>query len=512
MTDQPTDSATDVLVLGTTRRPGGDSPEVVAAGQLPAPVADYLAAAAATLGATGAADEVVRLVAVPGVAAASVVLTGLGSSGDGVGTGPGDGTGSLTGAEALRRAAGAALRAVAGQASTVAISLPVSTIAALRAVGEGAYAGCYRYEGRARGGVTEVVIDARGVQSGSTGVDPQRALTAAEVVGRQRTLAMDLTNTPPNLLTPVTFADRVTELAAQTAGSASVEVMTEADLAAAGCGGILGVGQGSAVPPRIVRLSYTPSRALRHVALVGKGITFDTGGLRLKPIEGMLHMKTDMEGAAVVAGAFFGAVELALPVAVTAYLCLAENMVDGNSQRPSDVVTLHNGMSVEILDPDAEGRMVLADGLALACELRPDVVLDIATLTGMQSIGLGQRVAGLMGNDEAFRAQVFDSALAAGEAMWQIPLVEDYRASLETPMADIAHKATPQGGMITAGLFLREFVTGGIPWAHIDMAGPGRSDHAYGHTPKGATGFGVGTLLRLLESLGHSVPTPDVAE
>lgn len=493
LTEPLTDQAADALVLGLR---GGSTPEVAGAHALPADTAAYLADAVSTLGLKGQPDEVTRLVAVPGVAAATVVLSGLGTSGDGYGTGPGDGTGSESGAEALRRAAGAALRSVVGRATSVVVSLPVTSASAVRAVGEGAYAGCYRYAGRASGeGVTSVLVDTSEVP------DAADALTRAEAVGRARTLAMDLTNTPPNLLTPPLFVDRVRELVAATADApVELEVMTEVELAQAGCGGILGVGQGSAAPPRMVRLSYTPAGASAHVALVGKGITFDTGGLRLKPITGMLHMKTDMEGAAVVAGAFFAAVDLALPVRVTAYLALAENMVDGNSQRPSDVVTMHNGMTVEVLDPDAEGRMVLADGMSLAGELAPDVLLDIATLTGMQAIGLGQRVAGLLGNDERFRATMRSLGQEAGEAMWEIPLVEDYRASLETPVADIAHKAAAEGGMITAALFLREFVTPGTPWAHIDMAGPGRTDRAYGHTPKGATGFGVGTLVRLLES------------
>ena len=234
---------------------------------------------------------------------------------------------------------------------------------------------------------------------------------------------------------------------------------------------------------------------------MGKGITFDSGGLNIKPATGMVTMKCDMAGAAAVAATVLAAAELALPVAVTGYLCLAENMPSGTAQRPSDVVVMRDGTSVEILDTDAEGRMVLGDGLCLASEKHPDWVVDIATLTGAQVVALGTDIAGVMANDDAFRGRVVDAAGAAGEGAWPMPLPVELRAKLDTPTADIAHKGDRDGGMLTAGLFLKEFVGEGIPWAHVDMAGPAFNDKGpKGHHPKGGTGFGVGTLLTLVES------------
>jgi leucyl aminopeptidase len=236
------------------------------------------------------------------------------------------------------------------------------------------------------------------------------------------------------------------------------------------------------------------------VALVGKGITFDSGGLNLKPSTGMVTMKCDMAGAAAVAATVFAAAELGVPVQVTGYLCLAENMPGGGAQRPSDVVTMRNGTTVEILDTDAEGRMVLGDGICLAGEGGPDAIVDIATLTGAQAVALGNRVAGVMANDDAFRARVCAAADAAGEAAWPMPLPKDLRAQLDSSVADIAHKGERWGGMLTAALFLQEFVPEGTAWAHLDIAGPAFNEGSpWGYTPKGATGYGVATLLGLLE-------------
>ena len=215
----------------------------------------------------------------------------------------------------------------------------------------------------------------------------------------------------------------------------------------------------------------------------------------------MVTMKCDMAGAAAVAATVLAAAELDLPVAVTGYLCLAENMPSGTAQRPSDVVIMRNGTSVEILDTDAEGRMVLGDGLCLASEKSPDWIVDIATLTGAQVVALGTDIAAVMANDDDFRARVVDAADAAGEGAWPMPLPVELRAKLDTPTADIAHKGDRDAGMLTAGLFLKEFVGEGIPWAHVDIAGPAfNAKEPKGHTPKGGTGFGVGTLLALVES------------
>jgi leucyl aminopeptidase len=283
-------------------------------------------------------------------------------------------------------------------------------------------------------------------------------------------------------------------------GKVTVKVLDEKALEKGGFGGIVGVGQGSVRPPRIVTLTWAPAKASHSVALVGKGITFDSGGLCIKPPASMLSMKSDMAGAAAVAATVFAAAELGLPVAVTGYLCLAENMPSGSAQRPGDVVTMRNGTTVEVIDTDAEGRMVLGDGICLAGEAAPDAIVDIATLTGAQMVALGARVAGIMANDDAFRDRVRAAADTAGEAAWPMPLPEDLRPQLESSVADLSHKGERWGGMLTAGLFLGEFVTEGTPWAHVDIAGPSFNEGSpWGYTPKGATGFGVGTLLSLVE-------------
>ena len=296
------------------------------------------------------------------------------------------------------------------------------------------------------------------------------------------------------------FADSVKARASESPAKVAIRVLDEKALAKGGFGGIVGVGQGSANPPRIVELAWKPARAKASLALVGKGITFDSGGLCIKPAAGMPTMKSDMAGAAAVAATVFAVAELGLPVAVTGYLCLAENMPSGTAQRPGDVVTMRNGTTVEIIDTDAEGRMVLGDGICLAGEAKPDAIVDIATLTGAQMVALGARVAGIMANEDGFRDRVRAAADVAGEAAWPMPLPTDLRGQLDSGVADLAHKGERWGGMLTAGLFLKEFVGEGIPWAHIDIAGPSFNEgSAWGRTPKGGTGYGVATLLSLAE-------------
>ncbi len=474
----------DVLVVGLAKGPRG--PVLASAEDLPTDAVAHLSQAAQTLGLNGSPDEVARVVAVPGITAASVLVSGLGpvaeAAYDGV---------------VLRRAAGAAMRSLIGRAGTVALALPTPDVSSVTAVADGAYAGTYQYERRAAAAEPAVSV----VSGAGRSKAVKAAVARAGVVGARRRLAMDLITLPANLLTPETFVQRVRKEVKASPAKLTVSVMDEVALAKAGCGGIIGVGQGSDNPPRMVSVTYRPSRSKASIALVGKGITFDTGGYRIKPIEGMLTMKHDMAGAADVLGAVLAVAELGLPVSVTGWLCLAENMISGNAQRPGDVVTMRTGMTVEILDPDAEGRMVLGDGMALASEQAPDAMVDIATLTGMQMTALGRRIAGLMGNDDAFTSRVAEAAEAAGEAMWVMPLPRDYRSSLDSPVADIAHKAEAWGGMLTAGIFLSEFVGAGIPWAHIDMAGPSWNPlGAYGNVPKGATGYGVSTLVQLVES------------
>ena len=503
-TRPPAELAVDTLVVGSVQTP--DGADLATGHHLPRKAVVHLQAVLSDVEATGKADEVVRVVAVPGVKATSVVVTGLGDGSSRRSTYP---------HAALRSAAGAALRSVRGKRS-VAVALPTPDLASLSAVADGAYAGCYAYDksaplGARRGtglrnnakaattnGAGPRVLIVSGAGQGKAAKD---AVTRAAVLGAARDWARDLVNLPPNVLFPQSFADNVKKRVAASAAKVTVSVLDDKALAKGGFGGIVGVGQGSANPPRIVTMSYAPAAPTASVALVGKGITFDSGGLNIKPATGMVTMKCDMAGAAAVAATVLAAAELGLPVAVTGYLCLAENMPSGTAQRPSDVVVMRNGTSVEILDTDAEGRMVLGDGLCLASEKHPDWVVDIATLTGAQVVALGTDIAGVMANDDAFRSRVVDAAGAAGEGAWPMPLPVELRAKLDTPTADIAHKGDRDGGMLTAGLFLKEFVGEGIPWAHVDIAGPAFNDKGpKGHHPKGGTGFGVATLLTLVES------------
>ncbi len=491
------DLKADALVLGTV---AGERATLAAGHDLPRDAESHLAAQLAALHASGKAEEVLTVAAVPGVAASRVVLTGLGAAVDG----------AAFDAEVLRRAAGAAVRSLKNAAKVV-VALPAEGAAGVAAVAEGAALGAYRYAGvrgpakGAKGSKADKAADS-GVSAVTvvTGAAKDKAVkaaaTRAAVLADAKAYARDLVNTPPNLLFPQSFADSVKERGSAGKAKVTVKVLDEKALEKGGFGGIVGVGQGSVRPPRIVTLTWAPAKAKHSVALVGKGITFDSGGLCIKPPASMLSMKSDMAGAAAVAATVFAAAELGLPVAVTGYLCLAENMPSGSAQRPGDVVTMRNGTTVEVIDTDAEGRMVLGDGICLAGESTPDAIVDIATLTGAQMVALGARVAGIMANDDAFRDRVRAAADTAGEAAWPMPLPEDLRPQLESAVADLSHKGERWGGMLTAGLFLGEFVTEGTPWAHVDIAGPSFNEGSpWGYTPKGGTGFGVATLLSLVE-------------
>jgi leucyl aminopeptidase len=310
----------------------------------------------------------------------------------------------------------------------------------------------------------------------------------------------DLVTMPPNLLNPISFVDHVSTLAK---GSAlEIEVWDEKKLLAEGLGGISAVGKGSENPPRLMSLRYRPDSPTRHVALVGKGITFDSGGLSLKAPNAMVGMKYDMTGAAVMACATLAAATLNSRTSITAYLCLAENMPSGSASRPNDVITMRGGRTVEILNTDAEGRLVMADGLALATELSPDLIIDVATLTGAARIALGERYAGLMGTPEGVAA-LEAAASRVGEKVWGMPLPPELRSLLSSDVADIANAKPGEvlGGMLLAGVFLKDFVGEGIPWAHLDIAGPAHnSSGAFGYTPKGASGATTRTILDVLMS------------
>ena len=278
----------------------------------------------------------------------------------------------------------------------------------------------------------------------------------------------------------------------------TVKVKDEKALAAEGFGGIVGVGQGAEHPPRLIELRYAPKGATGEVVLVGKGITFDSGGLSLKPPDSMKTMKTDMSGAAAVLATMSVLADLEVKVPVTGYLASAENMPSGKATRPGDVLTMKNGKTVEVLNTDAEGRLVMADALALGAASKPAAIVDVATLTGACAVALGNRYTGLMANDEALAAELLDAAAEAGEPTWRLPLPPEYRKDIESDLADLKNVGDRYGGALFAGLFLQEFVDD-RPWAHLDIAGPARAESDDGYLSKGSTGVTVRTLLTWLE-------------
>ncbi|MET9347928.1 leucyl aminopeptidase [Streptomyces termitum] len=451
-----------------------------------------LAAVLETLGASGAEGEATKLPAPAGLKAPVVLAVGLGSA-------PEDGEPYDT--ETLRRAAGTASRALFGS-KKAAFALPAGTAEEAGAVAEGALLGAYSfdaYKERATGKdakkpLAEVALLGAKPRDKAHKAAAERALAVAEEINRAR----DLINTPPNDLTPAAFA-----ALAQTAGKEhglKVQVLDEKALAKGGYGGILGVGAGSENPPRLVKVAYTHPKAEKSLALVGKGITYDSGGISLKPAGHNETMKCDMSGAAAVFAAVVAAARLGLEVNVTAWLALAENMPSGSATRPGDVLRMYSGKTVEVLNTDAEGRLVLADALTRASEEAPDAIVDVATLTGAMMLALGSRTFGIMANDDDFRTALHGIADEVGEQSWPMPLPADLRKGMDSPTADMANMGERMGGGLVAGLFLQEFVGEGITWAHLDIAGPAFHEGApYGYTPKGGTGSSVRTLVRLAE-------------
>ena len=414
------------------------------------------------------------------------------------------GVGREAGVDALRAAAGSAVRQLAGAAS-VALAFPTDG-ELLPAVLTGAALGSYAYDAyrSSNAGQKEPVARVQ-IVSGTT--DASAAVARARVEADAVALVKDLFNQPPLDLYPETFVHAAREAVGHL--PVDVRVWEEDDLARDGFGGILGVGQGSSRGPRLVRLGYAPEGAARHVALVGKGITFDSGGLSLKPPTGMIGMKGDMTGAAIALAVVRAVAELGLPVQVTAWLCLAENMPSGTAIRPGDVLRMRGGKTVEVLNTDAEGRLVMADGLVAASEEQPDQIIDIATLTGAKVTALGVRYSAVMGDDELV-ASVREAAAETGELFWPMPLPDELRATINSGVADIANAnpGVPAGGMLLAGVFLREFVGSRddgdeqkrIPWAHLDIAGSEENKGApYGFTGKGGTGVAVRLLVRHAE-------------
>ncbi|MQM28733.1 leucyl aminopeptidase [Glycomyces albidus] len=435
-----------------------------------------LAEQLAALGNTGAASSLTRLPAPADLPATLVYAVGLGDAGD-------------LDDETLRRAAGTAVRAAFGKRS-VAIAFEGDP----EATATGAILGAYKFEGFKTDGNGDAAPESISVYGAS-----DDAVAKARVLGESVALVKDWVAAPANLLRPPTFAIEI-EQAALAAGL-EVEILDAEALSAGGYGGVLAVGGGSAAEPRLVRLTYRPEGARKHIALVGKGITFDSGGYSIKPAAGMWEMKFDMAGAAAVVGATIAAAKLGLDVNVTCTVALAENLVSGSSYRPSDVLTIRNGMTVEVLNTDAEGRLVLADALSRAVEDEPDAVYDVATLTGGQLVALGRRTMGLMGTDSETE-RVRRLGEAAGEPGWPMPFPDDIAKLMESSIADVSQVAAGMkrdGHMIQGGIFLSKFVPEEIPWAHLDIAGPADADSAYGYTAKGATAVPVRTLVALLE-------------
>ena len=324
-------------------------------------------------------------------------------------------------------------------------------------------------------------------------------LAATGAVVQEIFRARDLVNEPASVATPRFLAERVAALARDIRGL-EAEAWAPKRIASEGLTGLLAVARGSREEPRFIRLRWAGPGARRRVILVGKGITFDSGGLSLKPPKSMETMKYDMAGGAAVIGAVAAAARLGLPVDVTAFVPATENLPGGQAQKPGDVIRFLNGKTVEVLNTDAEGRLVLADALALASREKPDAVIDLATLTGSCRAALGTLFAGVMGNDERLVAKLIEAGRAASEPLWQLPLVREYRDDLKSPIADLKNVGG-EAGAITAGLFLEEFVDG-VPWAHLDIAGPAFTEKDLLHAPRGGTGFGVRLLVRYLSDLG----------
>jgi leucyl aminopeptidase len=477
----------DVEVVGVPVAEGADGAELVGAGAAGAGLdVDRLRA---QLEAQAFEPEPGKTLLVAGLSdddARAVVAVGIGPRAD------------VT-LDGLRRASAAVVRAAWKRTRVATLVLEAAPdgldrATAAQAVAEGAVLAAYRFT-RFKSDADDCRVEAVTVVGDGAGV--AEGVARGEALARGVALARDLVNTPPGHLAPADLAAVAVETAER--AGLGVEVLDEEQARSLGLGGLTGVGQGSENPPRLVKLTYDPGGDPRgSVALVGKGITFDSGGLSLKTGEGMMSMKTDMSGAAAVLGTMAVLPDLAPDVAVTGYLCLAENMPSGRAIRPGDVLTIRNGTTVEVLNTDAEGRLVLADGLSMAVDDGADAIVDLATLTGACIVALGPTIAGLMGNHDGWVESIGAAAERAGEQVWHLPLPPDYRRMLDSDVADLKNIGGKHAGALTAGLFLREFV-GDVPWAHLDIAGPAAAEEDDPLVPKGGTGFGVRTLVEALE-------------
>jgi leucyl aminopeptidase len=479
----------DVIVVATVSTDDGVALADGAAG-IDAALGGVLLSALRAVEATGQAGEAIRIPTLGKSGTPLIVAAGLGKAAPGT-----------LEPEAVRRAVGTALRGMQA-AKRVAVAIGTGTDPELvSAISDGALLGGYRftrYKPSAEQNAlrrVDIAVSEPAQAGAKTAIRRSRIIT--EAVNNTR----DLVNTPANHLNPVTFADYAREHG-QAAGLA-VEVLDERALRRGGFGGILAVGGGSSTPPRLVRLSYTPARARLSVALVGKGITFDTGGLDLKHT-GMGDMKSDMAGAAAVIESIIAAARLKLPIAITATVPMAENAVSGSSYRPSDILVLRNGPTVEVDNTDAEGRLILADAILRACEDSPDYLIETATLTGGQVVALGSGMSGVMGS-EAFRDRVVAVGTAAGESLWPMPLPPALRTRLDSPVADVVNLPKDRSAsMLVGGTFLQHFIPDGLDWVHLDIAGPAFLQSASGYNSQGGTGVIVRTIVASLTDLAES--------
>ncbi|OBK49113.1 leucyl aminopeptidase [Mycobacterium sp. 1081908.1] len=448
------------------------------------------------LEATGGSEQVHRLV-VPSLPVSSVLTIGLGKPR------------TEWPADTIRRAAGAAARSL-GTAEAV-----ITTLGELPGDGvcsaavEGLVLGSYRFTEFRSEKTAPKDKGLRKLTVLATAKDAKKESAHGAAVAAAVATARDLVNTPPSHLFPAEFAKRAKALGESV--GLEVEVLDDKALQKAGYGGVIGVGQGSSRPPRLVRLIHRgsklakKSKQAKKVALVGKGVTFDTGGISIKPAASMHYMTSDMGGAAAVIATVALAAQQQLPIDVIATVPMAENMPSATAQRPGDVLTQYGGITVEVQNTDAEGRLILADAIVRACEDSPDYLIETSTLTGAQTVALGARIPGVMGSDE-FRDRVAAISQRVGENGWPMPLPDELKDDLKSTVADLSNISGQRfAGMLVAGVFLREFVADGVQWAHLDVAGPAyNTGSPWGYTPKGATGVPTRTMYAVLEDIAEN--------
>jgi leucyl aminopeptidase len=494
-------AAAAVLVVPVVSTGDEDKPgAAVAAAEpfLPAEAVAEIDAGLRALEATGGSEQVHRLV-VPSLPVASVLTIGLGKPRP------------EWPADTIRRAAGVAARSLGGAEAVITTLTELPGEDVCSAAVEGLILGSYRFTDFRTDKTAPKDKGLRKITVLATSKDAKKQSAHGAAVATAVATARNFVNTPPSHLFPAEFAKRAKALG-ESAGL-EVEVLDDKALQKAGYGGVIGVGQGSSRPPRLVRLIHRGShlakgkkgKAGKRVALVGKGITFDTGGISIKPAASMHYMTSDMAGAAAVIATVALAAQLQLPIDVIATVPMAENMPSATAQRPGDVLTQYGGTTVEVLNTDAEGRLILADAIVRACEDNPDYLIETSTLTGAQTVALGSRIPGVMGSDE-FRDRVAALSQRVGENGWPMPLPDELKEDLKSTVADLANVSSQRyAGMLVAGVFLREFVADGVSWAHIDVAGPAyNTGSPWGYTPKGATGVPARTMFAVLADIAEN--------